>query len=146
MENAVIEVWKLRLPTSILTGDTDMTFKIMAFVMTFAGCLLGFRFIFAGASILREWGIEATNGSLVMCRRIGVLYLGLALMFFLGRNAAASDLRSAVCLGIGGAVALLGCLGPFEFWAGRVASGIIVPSIVEIVFAAGFVWVWWSGK
>ena len=123
-----------------------MTFKIMAFVMTFAGCVLGLRFIFAGSSVLKEWGVEATDGPLVMCRRIGALYLGLALMFFLGRTAGPSDLRSAVCLGTGGAIALLACLGFFELWAGRVSSGIIVPAIVETVLAAGFAWAWWGGR
>jgi len=123
-----------------------MTFKIMAFVMTFAGCVLGLRFIFAGASVLKEWGIEAADGPLVICRRLGAIYLGLALMFFLGRTAAPSDLRSAVCLGVGGAIALLAFLGLFEFRAGRVTSGIIVPTIVEAVLAAGFVWAWWGGR
>lgn len=123
-----------------------MTFQIMALVTAIAGMILGLRFIFAGASVLKQWRIEATDGSLVICRRIGALYLGLALMFFLGRTAAASDLRSAVCLGIGGAIALLSCLGLFEFWARRVSSGIIVPAIVEAVLAAGFIWVWWAGR
>ena len=121
-----------------------MSFKIMAYTMTLGGSILGLRFIFAGASVLKEWGIEVTNGPLVMCRRLGALYLGLALMFFLGRAAAPSDLRSAVCLGVGGASALLACLGLFEYWAGRVTSGIIVPAIVETVLAAGFVWAWWG--
>lgn len=123
-----------------------MTFKIMAYVMTFAGGILGLRFVFVGVSVLKEWGIEATNGPLVICRRIGAIYLGLSLMFFLGRNAAPSELRSAVCLGIGGAIALLACLGLFERWAGRVSSGILVPAVVEAVLAAGFVWVWWRGR
>ena len=123
-----------------------MTFKMMAFVMTFGGCVLGLRFIFAGASVLKEWGIEATDGPIVICRRIGALYLGLALMFFLGRTAGPSDLRSAVCLGMGGAIALLACLGFFELSAGRVSSGIIVPAIVEAVLAAGFAWAWWGGR
>ena len=123
-----------------------MTFKIMAYVTTIAGCILGLRFIFAGASVLEQWGIEATDGSLIVSRRIGALYLGLALMFFLGRTADPSELRSAVCLGIGGAIALLACLGLFELWAGRVSSGIIVPVIVETVLAAGFAWAWWEGR
>jgi hypothetical protein len=123
-----------------------MTFKMMAFVMTFAGSVLGLRFIFAGASVLKEWGIEATDGPLVICRRLGAIYLGIALMFLLGRNAAPSDLRSAVCVGMGGAIAVLGGLGLFEHWAGRVSSRIIVPAIVEIVLAAGFVWTWWGGR
>ena len=123
-----------------------MTFKTMAFVMTFGGCVLGLRFIFAGASVLKQWGIEATDGPLVICRRIGALYLGLALMFFLGRTAGPSGLRSAVCLGMGGALALLAGLGFFELSAGRVSSGIIVPAIVETVLAAGFAWAWWGGR
>jgi len=122
-----------------------MTFKIMAYVMSVAGFILGLRFIFAGASLLKEWGIQGTDGPLVICRRLGAVYLGLALMFFLGRTAAPSDLRSAVCLGMGAASALLACLGLFELWARRVSSGIIVPAIVEMVLAGGFVWVWWGG-
>jgi hypothetical protein len=123
-----------------------MTFKIMAYAMTLGGSVLGIRFIFAGASLLKEWGLEVTDGPLVICRRLGAVYLGLALMFFLGRTAAPSDLRSAVCLGVGGASALLAGLGLFELWAGRVTSGIVVPAIVEIVLAAGFVWAWWGGR
>jgi len=123
-----------------------MTFKLMAYVTTIAGSALGLRFIFFGASVLKEWGIEPTDGALVMCRRYGALYLGLVVVFFLGRNAAPSDLRSAMCLGIGGAIALLAGLGLWERSAGRVTSGIIVPAIVEVVLAAGFVWAWWSGR
>jgi hypothetical protein len=123
-----------------------MTFKIMALVTTFAGSILGLRFIFAAASLLKEWGIEATDGSLIVARRIGALYLGLALMSFLGRNADPSDLRSAVCLGLGGAIALLACLGVFEFRAGRVSAGVFRSVVVEAVLAAGFVWAWWGGR
>jgi hypothetical protein len=123
-----------------------MTFKTMAFVMTCAGCLLGLRFVFAAGSVLHEWGIEATAGSLVVSRRIGAIYLGLALGFFLGRAAAPSDLRSAVCLVTGGALALLAGLGLFELLARRVGAGIFRSVVAEAVLAAGFVWVWWRGR
>ena len=123
-----------------------MTFQIMALIMTCAGCLLGLRFIFAGGAVLKEWGVEATAGSLILFRRIGAIYLGLALMFFLGRAAAPSDLRSAVCLVTGGAIALLACLGLFELQAGRVSAGILGSVVGEAVLAAGFVWVWWGGR
>jgi hypothetical protein len=127
-------------------GETDMTFKLMAFVMTFAGCLLGLRFIFAAGSVLEEWGLEATAGSLVVSRRIGAIYLGLALMFFLGRAAAPSDIRSAVCLVAGGAIGLLACLGLFELLARRASLGIVRSVVGEAVLAAGFIWVWWRGR
>jgi hypothetical protein len=96
--------------------------------------------------VLKEWGIEATAGSLILFRRIGAIYLGLALMFFLGRAAAPSDLRSAVCLVTGGAIALLACLGLFEFLARRVSAGVFRSVVAEAVLAAGFVWVWWGGR
>jgi hypothetical protein len=118
----------------------------MAHIMTCAGCVLGLRFIFAGGSVLKEWGIEATAGSLVVFCRIGAIYLGLALMIFLGRAAAPSDLRSAVCLVTGGAIALLACLGLFEFVARRVSAGIFRSIAGETALAAGFVWVWWGGR
>src|SRR5215216_693773 len=112
------------IPRLLDKGRPTMTFQVMALIMACAGCLLGVRFIFAGGSVLKEWGFEVTTGSLVVCRRIGAIYLGLALMFFLGRAAAPSDLRSAVCLVTGGAIALLACLGLFEFLARRVSAGI----------------------
>jgi hypothetical protein len=123
-----------------------MTFQIIALIMTCAGCLLGGRFIFAGGSVLKEWGVEVTAGSIVIFRRIGAIYLGLALMFFLGRAAAPSDFRSAVCLVTGGASALLACLGLFEFLAGRVSAGVFRSVVGETALAAGFFWVWWVGR
>src|SRR5271166_684467 len=123
-----------------------MTFQVIALIMTCAGGLLGARFIFAGGSVLKEWGIEATAGALVVSRRIGAIYLCLALMFFLGRTAAPSDLRSAVCLVAGGAIALLAGLGLFEFLARRASAGIFRSVVAEAVLAAGFVWVWWGGR
>jgi len=123
-----------------------MSFKIMAYVTTVAGFVLGLRFIFFGASVLKQWGMEATDVSLFMCRRYGALYLGLAVLFLLGRNAAPSDLRSAVCLGMGAAIALLAGLGSWELSAGRATCGILVPVIVEVVLAAGFGWAWWGGR
>jgi hypothetical protein len=123
-----------------------MTFQIMALVMTCAGSLLGVRFLFAGASVLKEWNLEATTGSLVVFRRMGAIYLGLALMFFLGRAAAPSDLRSAVCLVTGGGIALLACLGLFDFLTRRVGGGVFRSVIGEAALAAGFVWVCWGGQ
>ena len=123
-----------------------MTFQLMALIVTAAGCLLGLRFIFAGGSVLKEWRIEATAGSLVVFRRIGAIYLAVALMFFLGRAAGPSDLRSAVCLVAGGAIALLACLGLFEFLTRRVSTGMFISVIAEAVLAANFVWVWCGGR
>lgn len=122
-----------------------MTFAILAWVITVAGCVLGLRFVFAGGSILKEWSLETTDGALVVCRRLGAIYLGIAAMFFAGRHAAPSELRSAVCLGMGVAVALLAMLGPFERWRSRVGPRIFVASAFELVLAGCLAWTAWSG-
>lgn len=123
-----------------------LTFQALSIVMACAGCLLGLRFVLASGAVLREWGLETTVASTVVSRRIGVIYLGLGLMYFLGRSAAPSDLRSAVCLVSGGAIALLACLGLLDFLGRRASVGVFRSVIAEAVLAAGFLWVWWAGK
>jgi hypothetical protein len=113
--------------------------------MTVACTALGARFAFAGRSVLSEWGLESTTGALLLFRRIGAMYLGLALMFFLGRTAGPSEIRSAVCLVMGGTAILLACLGLSEFLARRVSAGIFRSVFAEAVLGAGFIWVWWIG-
>lgn len=123
-----------------------MTFQVLALIMACAGCVLGVRFICAGGSVLKEWGFETTPGALVVCRRLGAIYLGLAGLFLLGQSAGPSSLRSAVCLAIGGSVALLACLGLFEFISGRAKAGIFASILSEAVITACFAWVWLGGQ
>ena len=122
-----------------------MTFEILALVMTVACCALAVRFIFFGGSVLKEWALESTTGALILFRRMGLMYLGLALMFFLGRTAGPSDIRSAACLVLGGTAMLLAGLGLYEYLARRVSAGILRSVVAEAVLGAAFVWVWWAG-
>lgn len=123
-----------------------MTFETLALITTAAGALLGLGFLFAGRFMLKQWGIDATDASLVMCRRIGAVYLGIALLFFQGRSASPSELRAAVCAGLGVAIALLAGLGLFELKAGRVNKGILVSTVVETLLASSFFWVLWGPR
>lgn len=125
--------------------SAQMTFKVMAYVTMIAASVLGLRFLVAGASVMKDWGLDG-EAPVVIGRRIGALYLGLALMFFLGRGAGPSELRSAVCVGMSAAMLLLAGLGVFERWAGHVSSGIVAPAIIEAIFSAGFAWAWWNGR
>ncbi len=123
-----------------------MTFEILALITTGAGALLGLGFMFAGRFMLKQWGIDATDASLLMCHRLGAVYLGLALLFFLGRSTGPSELRSAVCAGLGVAVGLLACLGLFERMSRRVSNGIFVSVVVEALLSTSFFWVIWGQR
>lgn len=118
-----------------------MTFTVVATVAALASLMLGVGFLVAGPFMLKQWGMHSPAESLIMSRRIGAVYLGLSLMLWLGRSAPPSELRTAVCVGLSLAVALLATLGLFEWRAGRVSAGIVVSIVVEIVLATGFVWV-----
>lgn len=67
------------------------------------------------------------------------------MMFFLGRNAPPSDFRSAVCLVMAGAVAVLAALGLFEYLARPAGVGIFRSVVGEAVLSVAFVWLWWAG-
>lgn len=123
-----------------------MTFEILALTTTGVGTLLGLGFLFAGRPMLKQWGMDATDAALVMSRRIGAVYLGIALLFFLGRSGEPSALRSALCAGLGVAIGLLACLGLFELQAGRVSRGIFVSTFVEVFLSASFFWVLWGQR
>ncbi|WP_028975063.1 hypothetical protein [Spirochaeta cellobiosiphila] len=118
-----------------------MTFYILAIIMTCAATVLGLRFLFAGSSILKEWGFDVTRGALVLCRRIGGIYFGLALLFFLSRTAEPSDLRTAVCLALSVMIFLLSGLGLFEFLSKKAKASILTSVISEAIMGAFFVWV-----
>ncbi|MGZ9809524.1 hypothetical protein ACXN5S_03585 [Pseudoroseicyclus sp. H15] len=122
-----------------------MTFQILAFVMTAACIVLGARFMFFGGGLLKEWGLESSTGALILFRRMGLMYLGLALAFFLGRNAGPSDIRSALCLVLGVTAILLSGLGLYEYLARRVGAGIFRSVAAEAVLGAAFLWVGWAG-
>lgn len=122
-----------------------MSFEILALVMTVACLVLAVRFFLFGGGVLREWGLESTTGALILLRRMSLMYLGLALMFFLGRTAGPSEIRSAVCLVMGGTAMLLAGLGLCEFQTRRVGTGIFRSAVAEAVLGAAFIWVWLAG-
>lgn len=123
-----------------------MTFEILALITAGAGTLLGLGFCFASRFMLGQWGLDASDAALVMSRRIGAVYLGLALLAFLGREAPPSELRAAVCTGLGVAIGLLACLGLFELKSRRVSTGIFVSVGVETLLSASYFWLLWGQR
>ncbi|HEY7459159.1 MAG TPA: hypothetical protein VH765_10430 [Xanthobacteraceae bacterium] len=118
-----------------------MNFSIVAIATSIAGLILGIGWFFAGNVLHKRWGIESTASSLLIGRRLGAVYLGISAMLFLGRSAPPSDLRTAVCVGMFAALAILAGLGLFELRAHRAGPGILVSVVLEIILAAGFAWV-----
>ena len=115
-----------------------MSFAVLALATSAAGLLLGLGWLFAGELMLRRWGITPTPQLLLVGRRLGAVYLSIAVMLFLGSNAPESALRSALAAGLLLAMILLASLGLIEYRARRANASILVSVALEIVLGAGY--------
>lgn len=82
--------------------------------------------------------MPAEPAALLVGRRLGAVYVGMAVLLLLVRSAPASDLRTGLCLGLALVMALLAATGLYEFAGQRAGRGILVSVAVEVLLAAGF--------
>ena len=115
-----------------------MNFSTVAVATSIAGLFLGIGWLFAGHLLLRRWKIEANPAGLLVGRRLGAVYVGIAAMLFLGRSAPPSDFRMVVCIGMLISLVLLAGLGLVEFKARRAGPAILASVVLEVILAAGF--------
>ena len=115
-----------------------MSFTVVAIATSVASLLLGLGWLSAGTLVLKRWQVEANPTGLLVGRRLGAVYLSMAVMLFIARSAPASDLRSALCVGLLVGLTLLAVLGLFELKAGRAGRGILLSVALELLLAAGF--------
>jgi hypothetical protein len=116
-----------------------VNFKTMAVITGIVTLVLGVGYLFAGALVLGRWQLEPTDSVLLVARRIGGVYLGLSLMYFLARSAPVSVARTALSAGTAVALSFLVVLGVYEFTAGHAGSGILVTAAIEFLLALGFI-------
>jgi hypothetical protein len=82
--------------------------------------------LIAGRLMLRRWGMEPSGGVLLVGRRIGALYLGVALLCFVVRSTTSAEFIIGVSLSAVLVNALLAGLGIYELRAQRVCAENIV--------------------
>jgi hypothetical protein len=117
-----------------------MNFHTLAIVTCIAALLLATGWLFAGRLMLARWRIEPTVGALLVGRRIGAVYLGVALLCFLVRSTTSVELITSVSLFAVLVNALLAGLGLVEYRAGHAGPAILVSVAVELLLLLGFSW------
>lgn len=116
-----------------------MKFKTIAVVTAVILFGLGLGYFFFGAVIVGRWQVEPTASVILLARRIGCLYLGLSVIFFLARSAPRSSVRTALSAGTVVVTLLLAGTGVYELALGHVGKGILVSAAIEFLLAAGYV-------
>lgn len=115
-----------------------VSFHALAIVTGLAALLLATGWLFAGRLMLRRWRIEPGASVLLVGRRIGALYLGVAVLCFFVRSTTSTELITSVSLFAVVVNALLAGLGLYEYRAGRVGPAILVSVAVELLLLLGF--------
>ncbi len=116
-----------------------MSFKTLAVITAIVSFALGVAYLVFGALVVGRWQIEPTVGVLLVGRRIGSLYLGLAVMYFLARSAPVSVARTALSAGTAVALSLLALFGIYELAAGHAGPGILASVAIESLIALGYI-------
>jgi len=115
-----------------------MTFHTLALVTCVAALLLGIGWLSAGKLMLQRWRIESSTGALLVGRRIGVIYLSVAVLFFLVRATESRELITIVSTFAVLANALLAGLGLYEYRTRRAGPAIMVSVAFEVLLVVGF--------
>ena len=116
-----------------------MNFKNIAFVTAIIAFVLGIGYLFFGSFVIGRWQIEPTNSVLLLGRRMGILYLGLSVIFFLSKSISSSKTRIALSIGATVTLSLLALLGIYEYSLGRVGAGILASVVIESLLSIGFI-------
>ena len=115
-----------------------MSFHALAIVTCVAALLLASGWLFAGQLMLKRWRIEPSVGALLVGRRIGAVYLGVALLCFVVKSTSSPELITSISLFAALVNALLAGLGLYEYRARRAGPAILVSVAIELLLLLGF--------
>ena len=115
-----------------------MSFHALAIVTCIAALLLASGWLFAGQLMLKRWRIEPSVGALLVGRRIGAVYLGVALLCFVVKSTSSPELITSISLFAALVNALLAGLGLYEYRARRAGPAILVSVAIELLLLLGF--------
>ncbi len=118
-----------------------LSFYRLAVFSSILFVLLAIILMFAPDKMLAGWGVEITTSVGLMARRIAALYIGIAAMFFLVRNAEHSTTRTALIAGTITSCLILALLGVYEFDTGHASSGILTAVLIEVALVLAFLYV-----
>ena len=114
------------------------SFPLLATLTAGAATVLAIGWLLFGSVMLRRWRLTPGTTDVMLGRRIGTLYAGLALIFFLGRHAPPSELRNLLALGALVVVTGLGLLGSAAYLRRQVGPAMLASVVVEVLLALGY--------
>lgn len=112
-----------------------ISFRQLAIVTALLFLTLTLTWTFVPQHLMAGWGLVSTPVGELLGRRAAALYAGVAVMFWLARNAPPSLARSAMSQGLTVACLTLAASGMIELVAGHVTAGILIAVAIEMALA-----------
>ncbi|MGB1310761.1 MAG: hypothetical protein ACPG47_06090 [Leucothrix sp.] len=88
------------------------------------------------------FNIDGHASAFFIGRRAAALFLGISVFTWVGRSAAHSEFRQAVCLGLTISMASLALLGIAEYLRGFAGTGIFLAVVTESLLALMYFNIW----
>ena len=92
------------------------------------------------------FNIDENSSAFFIGRRAAMLFLGISVLSWVGRNAEHSSSRQSVCLGLSVSMFALAFLGVAEYLRGYAGIGILLAVMTEVVIASLYFKIWFSYK
>lgn len=122
-------------------SSMKLTFSSLAVITAIMFLLLSIAWMFNPGQLLSVWGVESVSAAELVARRGAAMYTGIAVMFFLARNAEPSLVRSALVNGVVVSCVILAALGLFELFAGHAQTGILPAVFLEVAISLALLFV-----
>ncbi len=123
-----------------------LNFQNVAIIIALVFFALASVWMLSPETLLSSWGVEYSSSVALVSRRMAALFAGIAVMFFVARNAEPSSARSALVTGFVTACLTLAVLGLFELISGHAASSILVAIFIEVTLALALLYVVRAGN
>ncbi len=95
--------------------------------------------LFNSGFYVESYGLNADAGADFLGRRASPMFLGLAILLWMGRDLEIGRARDAICIGMAVMWAGIALTGTYEFVMGNARPTIVLAALVEAAFAAAFV-------
>jgi hypothetical protein len=117
-------------------------FKILS---CFTALLCGYLFYslcFSPQSFLLDLGVVGNEAAYFVCRRTGMLMLGISVLMLFARNLPHSQARQAIAISIAVTMFGLALASSYEFARGYVGNAIFGAIVLESILAVSFFYLW----
>jgi hypothetical protein len=123
-----------------------INFKILSMITAVIAGSLFLVLLFIPELLLWLFQVPGNASAFFIGRRTAMLFLGFAVITWVGRNAPNSESRQAFCIGLASAMAALVVLGTIEFIRGFAGIGIFVGIAAEFLLGLGYFQIWYRHK